>query len=65
MEVKSERDTLARRQRLWLSTLRGAGAEAEAGALKESHHISSIYQRIGVIAKSGHGILKFVDHFSR
>ncbi|CAJ1409537.1 unnamed protein product [Effrenium voratum] len=29
VEVKSERDTLARRQRLWLWTLRGAGAEAE------------------------------------
>jgi len=29
VEVKSERDVLARRQRLWLSLLRGAGAEAE------------------------------------
>ncbi|CAE7559301.1 unnamed protein product [Symbiodinium natans] len=29
VEVKSERDNLARRQRLWLATLRGAGAEAE------------------------------------
>lgn len=29
VEVKSERDTLARRQRLWLSTLRSAGVEAE------------------------------------
>lgn len=29
VEVKSERDTLARRQRLWLATLRGAGVEAE------------------------------------
>lgn len=35
MEVKSERDTLARRQRLWLSTLRGAGAEAEAGKVEK------------------------------
>jgi len=29
VEVKSERDNLARRQRLWLATLRGAGAQAE------------------------------------
>eukprot|EP00930_Biecheleria_cincta_P092997 TRINITY_DN8309_c1_g1_i1.p1 TRINITY_DN8309_c1_g1~~TRINITY_DN8309_c1_g1_i1.p1 ORF type:complete len:1018 (-),score=173.19 TRINITY_DN8309_c1_g1_i1:156-3209(-) len=29
VEVKSERDSLSRRQRLWLATLRGAGAEAE------------------------------------
>eukprot|EP00928_Gymnodinium_smaydae_P001520 TRINITY_DN10550_c1_g2_i1.p1 TRINITY_DN10550_c1_g2~~TRINITY_DN10550_c1_g2_i1.p1 ORF type:complete len:994 (-),score=152.67 TRINITY_DN10550_c1_g2_i1:15-2996(-) len=29
IEVKSERDVLSRRQRLWLATLRGAGAEAE------------------------------------
>lgn len=29
VEVKSERDTLSRRQRLWLAILRNAGAEAE------------------------------------
>lgn len=36
VEVKSERDTLARRQRLWLSTLRGAGAEAEVCHVRDN-----------------------------
>lgn len=36
VEVKSERDTLARRQRLWLSTLRGSGAEAEVCHVRDN-----------------------------
>eukprot|EP00931_Biecheleriopsis_adriatica_P057471 TRINITY_DN34094_c0_g2_i1.p1 TRINITY_DN34094_c0_g2~~TRINITY_DN34094_c0_g2_i1.p1 ORF type:complete len:1016 (-),score=202.13 TRINITY_DN34094_c0_g2_i1:10-2781(-) len=34
-EVKSERDSLSRRQRLWLTTLRNAGVEAEVCHLRD------------------------------
>lgn len=43
VEVKSERDTLARRQRLWLSTLRGAGAEAEVCHVRDGH-VEEVFQ---------------------
>merc|ERR1712232_510483 len=35
VEVKSERDSLSRRQRLWLSTLRTAGADAEVCHIRD------------------------------
>merc|ERR1712151_1153874 len=35
VEVKSERDSLSRRQRLWLATLRDAGAQAEVCHLRD------------------------------
>lgn len=35
VEVKSERDTLSRRQRVWLSIFRGAGAEAEVCHIRD------------------------------
>jgi len=35
VEVKSERDALSRRQRMWLSVLRGAGAEAEVCHIRD------------------------------
>ncbi|CAK9041431.1 unnamed protein product [Durusdinium trenchii] len=43
VEVKSERDTLARRQRLWLSTLRAAGAEAEVCHVRDGH-VEEVFQ---------------------
>eukprot|EP00435_Cladocopium_sp_Y103_P028259 s1971_g7.t1 len=51
VEVKSERDTLARRQRLWLSTLRGAGAEAEVchvrdNPVEESRVVFDVHKEI-------------------
>jgi len=36
VEVKSERDKLSRRQKLWLSTLRGGGAEAEVCHVRDA-----------------------------
>lgn len=36
VEVKSERDSLAKRQRAWLAVLRGAGAEAEVCHVRDN-----------------------------
>eukprot|EP00913_Durusdinium_trenchii_P001610 g1493.t1 len=64
VEVKSERDTLARRQRLWLSTLRAAGAEAEVCHVRDGH-VEDILIRASSACESHSMWLSSADRFEQ
>ncbi|CAJ1422941.1 unnamed protein product [Effrenium voratum] len=63
VEVKSERDTLARRQRLWLWTLRGAGAEAEVCHVRDGPVQEGITRKLSSGRRTKHGDSASSDDF--